>query len=139
MGATPSRAPPTSVATVSLYFEGDFSETVEKAGGLDKLQAAMKESLVNALQVDEWRIQNVTCSNGSIITTFSFLPPEEGKVNDTRTVLTDDIANLKAIVKSGNLVVKVGDQEIKVDKSREVKDVIIDDVITEESRTGDSR
>lgn len=48
-------------------FDGDYQAVVAKVT-LAVLEAGMKKSLVDSLSVEEWRVDNVKCSPGSIIT-----------------------------------------------------------------------
>lgn len=123
---TPSRTPPSTRAEVSIVFDVDFDETVRQVGGIINLQAGMKTGIVKALNVEEWRVMNVTCKSGSIITTFSFLPPDESESLDGRSVLEDDIKRLSESVKSGTFVVKIGEKELKADPTKVVETAYYD-------------
>ena len=48
-------------------FDGDYQAVVAKVT-LAVLEAGMKKSLVDSLSVEEWRVDNVKCSPGSIVT-----------------------------------------------------------------------
>jgi len=114
------RQKPSQIAEVSLVFEADFTSFVDQCclGNVITLQNEMKKSIVSTLSVDDWRVTNVTCTNGSIITTFKLLPPDEAQVTNALDVLAQDIANLQKVVEDGSFTVTAGGLPVTVTKNQ---------------------
>merc|ERR1712080_587429 len=85
------------IAEVTMEFDADFDAIVTKFS-LEILQDSMKNAIVLVLNVEEWRVQNVTCRNGSIITTFRLLPPDEDINDDAIVVFNKDLDTLRGLV-----------------------------------------
>ena len=104
--------------SVELEFIGNYTFIVAKIG-LVKLQEGMKKTIVESLDVEEWRVRNVKCREGSIITTFEFLPPDEGIHDNATMIFKSDIQKLKTAVETGTLIVMIGDDiRIYVNRNR---------------------
>jgi len=106
---------PSILAKVTLAFDADFNEIIAKIGLLE-LEKGMKKSIVQALSIEDWRVQNVSCTNGSIITTFLLFPPNEGTADEAAEILNQDINQLQKVVEDGTLSVDIAglDSEIHV-------------------------
>merc|ERR1712113_1091429 len=117
---TKPRQKPSQIAQVSLVFEADFTSFVDQCclGNVVTLQNEMKKSIVSTLNVDDWRVTNVTCTNGSIITTFNLLPPDEAQVTNALDVLDQDISNLQKVVEHGSFTVTAGGLPVTVTKNQ---------------------
>jgi len=90
-----------------MEFDADFDAIVTKFS-LEILQDSMKNAIVLVLNVEEWRVQNVTCRNGSIITTFRLLPPDEDINDDAIVVFNKDLDTLRGLVAKGDFAVVIG-------------------------------
>merc|ERR1712149_23676 len=62
---------------VTLRFDADYDQVIQKVGSKEKLEQAMRTSIASNLNVEEARVVEVECTRGSIITTFMYLPPED--------------------------------------------------------------
>jgi len=77
--------------------------------GLHLLQESMKTSISNTLNIEAWRIQNLTCSNRQqlVATNFALLPPDQSKVECADAILDHDIHKLKTVVEAGTCEVDI--------------------------------
>merc|ERR1712080_356815 len=98
-----------------------------------------KKSIANVLDIESWRIVNLKCGNGSIITTFDLLPPDEGIHVNATAMLKKDIDTLASKVESGNFQVEIESDDGTKENISVVPDhPVINRDITEVSRTAKS-
>merc|ERR550519_153973 len=93
---------------VTLRFDADYDQVIEKVGSKEKLEQAMRTSIASNLNVEEARVVEVECTRGSIITTFMYLPPKD-ETNSTKavTILNADMKKLQKDVEAGNFKVNI--------------------------------
>merc|ERR550519_2072899 len=93
---------------VTLRFDADYDQVIEKVGYKEKLEQAMRTSIASNLNVEEARVVEVECTRGSIITTFMYLPPKD-ETNSTKavTILNADMKKLQKDVEAGNFKVNI--------------------------------
>merc|ERR1712193_235159 len=106
---------------VTLRFDADYDQVIQKVGSKEKLEQAMRTSIASSLNVEEARVVEVECTRGSIITTFMYLPPED-ETNSTRAVeiLNADMKKLQKDVEAGNFKVNINglSESISVEKNQ---------------------
>jgi len=106
---------------VTLRFDADYDQVIQKVGSKEKLEQAMRTSIASNLNVEEARVVEVECTRGSIITTFMYLPPED-ETNSTRAVeiLNADMKKLQKDVEAGNFKVNINglSESISVEKNQ---------------------
>lgn len=85
------------------------------------MEASVKSAIVSLLQIEDWRIRNLVCVNGSIIAKFDFLPPDENLVPNALEVFNAQLELLKSSVKDGSFSVQLSDgSSLSVDVDYEI-------------------
>ncbi|XP_065649298.1 uncharacterized protein LOC100202590 isoform X4 [Hydra vulgaris] len=102
------RSEPSCFANVQIKFLNDYAATLTRVSKAS-LESSLKMSIVAVMQIEFWRIRNMSCSNGSIISSFQFLPSDVYENSDPVLTFNDDLQRLSNHVSNGDLLVTLND------------------------------
>ena len=95
---------------MEIQFNEDMSPVIQTFGK-SVLEESIKSTLVNLLNIDDWRIRKLENTIDSYVI-FEFLPPNEAIEENALSIFESQLKNLENIIKNGSLSVTFNDGKL---------------------------
>ena len=95
---------------MEIQFNEDTSPVIQTFGK-SVLEESIKSTLVNLLNIDDWRIRKLENTIDSYVI-FEFLPPNEAIEENALSIFESQLKNLENIIKNGSLSVTFNDGKL---------------------------
>ena len=95
---------------MEIQFNEDMSPVIQTFGK-SVLEESIKSTLVNLLNIDDWRIRKLENTIDSYVI-FEFLPPNEAIEENALSIFESQLKNLENIIKNGSLSVIFNDGKL---------------------------
>ena len=95
---------------MEIQFNEDMSSVIQTFSK-SVLEESIKSTLVNQLNIDDWRIQKLEKTIDSYVV-FEFLPPNEAIEVNALSIFKSQLENLQNIVKNGSLSITFNDGKL---------------------------
>ena len=93
---------------MQIKFSNDYTAVLARVTKVS-LENSVASSIAEKMAIDVWRIRKMTCSNGSILASFQFLPLDEALNPNALLTLNDDLKRFSNFITNGQLSVLLSD------------------------------